>query len=491
MDLKKKYLKYREKYITLKNSSFIETTIRRICFDLPIKVNLKQASLIGPEKFKKYEYILYIAAQLSRLVYCDTGIMWYVIEKSLGHSNDIVNKVIEFYDTKFIDKKIIPIESQKGNSNLPMESYSLVVAKNNDPNYATYISSSNDMTCMILDSNKIKSNPNSILSPNDLFIIFKGSSSIENFFNFIESQFKSDDLGKLVDKIGVRIQGDNNIVPSSFVNNIVECWSPIIKSLEKHIKGEDSRLFLTGHSLGAGYCTLFGLILAEGKVTNTIPIMKNIKSIHIISFGSPKLFANNSCNLFNKHLDSGFITLDRMVNQIIKSESSILLETQFAFGLATFGLGLLGPNDLTPSFPFGFSHAGYKSDEKLYSIDNIRKTYGINTTSNKYRQINTWPFEENINFDDLEYRDELNKTINKLLNIDSNQLSGGVLSDYYMPNYISRNGSMYAYIYAHAEYLGMYYFTVLRVPFLHKNPAYKDKIAYFNLCDSGVKINYI
>ena len=62
----------------------IDSTLRPICFGIDKNVSKESASAVGPEKFKKYEHALYMGAQLSRLVYCDTGIMWNVIETSFG-----------------------------------------------------------------------------------------------------------------------------------------------------------------------------------------------------------------------------------------------------------------------------------------------------------------------------------------------------------------------------------------------------------------------
>ena len=58
-----------------------------------------------------------------------------------------------------------------------------------------------------------------------------------------------------------------------------------------------------------------------------------------------------------------------------------------------------------------------------------------------------------------------------------------------IPNFVSVEGSAYAYAFAHAEYLGMFFFGGFRLPGM-KNPA-KDKMAYFEFYNDGVKINYL
>jgi hypothetical protein len=517
MDYKQKYLKYRQKYITLKkqidgnDQIYTETSIRRLCFDIdpnfPFKFTKKQASLVGSEKFKKYEYILYISAQLSRLVFCDTGIMWHVIDSSLGLSNDIVNKLIIIYDNKFKNERITPIYSQKGNlgSNLPMESYSLVVAKKDDPKYATYISTYDNMACMILNASKIKFNPNSILLPTDVFVTFKGCNVLTDYENIIKSQFKfSENLEDLLLQVGVKIRGTNNKVIGSIVKDIIKGWYAIIKALTEHIKITNSnneiRLFLTGCSTGGAYSTLFGLILAEGKISNTIPLMKNIKSIHIITFGSLTIFSETTRDLFNKHIDSGLITLDRIVNQAITTSSKTVQNTQAVLGIATLGLALFGPNDSVSSLPLGYYHAGYnienENNEIPYSINDLRKFFGASDSNLNYRDPKTWPFSENINFDNKDYKNELNKEIEKIVNFDIKpydllfpQIIGA--GEKKMSNFISHRGSEYTYGAAHAESFGLFYFGAQRIEELQKNPTPEGKIAYFSLCDSGVKIHYI
>ena len=101
----------------------LDTTIRPLCFDIDKSVTRAAAGAVGPEKFKRYEHILYLMAQLSRIVYCDTGIMWHVIQASLGLSNDVVNKVITAYDWHFAKQRRQAITSQPGDgSGRPMES---------------------------------------------------------------------------------------------------------------------------------------------------------------------------------------------------------------------------------------------------------------------------------------------------------------------------------------------------------------------------------
>jgi hypothetical protein len=59
----------------------------------------------------------------------------------------------------------------------------------------------------------------------------------------------------------------------------------------------------------------------------------------------------------------------------------------------------------------------------------------------------------------------------------------------HIPNFISVQGSTYAYGFAHAEYLGMFFLGAFRLAGM-KNPA-KTSIAVFKLYEDGVKIAYV
>jgi len=507
----------------------LDTTIRHICFGIPNMVTKEVAAGVGPEKFKKYEHTLYVMAQLSRLVYCDTGIMWKCIQDSLGLSNDVVNKVITAYDKKFSDKRKIPITSQPGDgANRPMESYSLFPSKatDNTTKFGTYVSTADDMTCVFLKGSKIKNNSNSIFQPSDIIVSFKGSSTMDNFKHDLMSQFTSADLGTLVKSIGVTVdngQGGNNVT-GAFVDPLVHAWTALMQALNEHVAAsgsETGRLFLTGHSLGGAYASLFAFILAEGKISGTIPGMAKIASIHLITFGAPCILTDRARNTFNKHLDSGLITLDRVVSQKVSARSAA---TQILTG------GVAGPNDVIPTIPAGFSHPGYRplnnplknsypeSRGRPYSIDYVRNFYGA-PTKTRYREPTTWPFNESVELGDRAKAGELNGIVTKITNVtdipaepeakapegapagDPTAVQdGGFMSSKdkqiyeeatlkRIPNFVSVQGSAYAYGFAHAEYLGMFFMGGFRL-YGMKNPA-KDKQAVFGFYDDGVKTTYI
>jgi pimeloyl-ACP methyl ester carboxylesterase len=499
------------------SDDFTDTTLRSII------------NPAGPEDFKQYEHALYICAQLSRIVYCDTGIMWNVL-KHLGRSNDVVNKIISAYDKEFASKRRVPVTSQAGDgAGRPMESYSLTVASGNQPHYGTYISTPGDLTLLIIKATEVRENPNSIFKPTDLFISFKGSSTMENFKHDLMSQFTPADLATLVKEIGLTTS-PGNTVTGAFIRPILMGWKAIIAALEAHAPQPGTRLFLTGHSLGGAYTTLFALILAEAR--SQIPVLKNVESIHVVSFGAPTVVGDKARNTFNAHLDSEFLTLDRVVSQKVAARSA-----------ATQGLvgGIAGPNDVIPTVPVGFSHPGFRplateigpeAGGRPYSMDNIRKSSGVESTT-RYRDAQTWPFEDAMNLGDRAHAAELAEIVKGLTGVtpptevedaaakaalekeaaaapapaasepedpSGPPAQGGALfqpektkyeqaTKTHIPNFISVQGSVYAYGFAHAEYLGMFFLGAFRLAGM-KNPA-KTSIAVFKLYDDGVKITYV
>ena len=99
--------------LTFPNSSdgIIDTTCRTIC-----------------KTIEQYQYLYEISAQLSRLAYCDSGIIKKVFEDNFGADNDSVNTAIDKYDNIYSLSKKGPLREQKASSviqDIPHESYAL------------------------------------------------------------------------------------------------------------------------------------------------------------------------------------------------------------------------------------------------------------------------------------------------------------------------------------------------------------------------------
>jgi hypothetical protein len=512
----------------------LDTTIRPICFGIDKHVTNTLAKGVGSKKFKRYEHVLYIMAQFSRLVYCDTGIMNKCILAGLGRTSDILNKIISTYDAKYSGERKLGQKSQITSAikikrlmkdfMVPPESYSLG-GQGSGEKYATYISTSGGLTVLVSNTKAGKgrllpeSNPNSIFTPNDVILTFKGSSTLKDFKHDIYSQFTGRQLSELVKPLGIKVKEGDNTVSGGFTWPLIKGWTSLMKGLNDYVKGPDTRLFITGHSLGGAYACVFAFILAEAKESNSgdIELLKKIKSIHILSYGAPCVFFSGARNTFNRHLDSGLITFDRVVSQAIANRSG-------------FNTPVNG-NDIIPNLPVGFVHPGFRplvtnfrpeANGRPYSMENIRGFYGASLKT-RYRDIETWPFDVGeFGFDSWINKERALKVqlLTGLEEVegtpvvapdlpvveeDPKAVAGGGWSPFseeksiysketqtHIPNLVSIRGHSSAFGFPHAEYLGMGFAGGLRLPGLinpvpHKYP----KHAYFDLYANGVSLQYI
>ena len=323
--------------------------------------------------FDSYTHTLKVMAQLSRLVYCDSGILQQVlISAPFGTEDNVaVNSTVTAMDKQFAANRRTPSSYANSKEGRPALSYVLTESPGANQKIATYISSPSDLTCLFVTGAHLSAKLPTIV-PSDAVLVFKGSSTMKNFKHDLYSQFTRADL-KTVMPPGTAMvsQTKDNFIPASFVKPILKSWELLKKEI---ITQKPTRLFITGHSLGGAYATLFGFILAEcGR--QTFPF---IQSIHIVSFGSPTLVGDGARNTFNAHLDSGYVTLDRVVS----------------YGSMT------KVSDIIPSIPVGFSHPGFqplktelypeKKTGRAYNLETIRKVYqnggflGIGPEKGKY-----------------------------------------------------------------------------------------------------------
>jgi hypothetical protein len=296
------------------------------------KVLLKQVS---ENKFNTYIHVLQIMAQLSRIVYCDLGIIREVVigDKFAKNDNIAVNRQITELDTKYSSLRRIAVNPTK-NEGRPMQSYATPICTTSEiigTEILTYVSSPSDVTFLIIGGKHLRLKSQlEFFNDNDLIICFKGSSTMKNFKHDLYSQFTPIELNELVQSVGLKLTNNPvGKVTGSFVKPLMKIWTILKREIESK---NPRRLFITGHSLGGAYASLFALIVAECHKTQ----FPSIQSTHLITFGAPTLLSDTARNTFNRYLDNGFLTLDRVVSQA----KTLLI-------------------DIIPSIPLGFTHPGY------------------------------------------------------------------------------------------------------------------------------------
>jgi len=177
--------------------------------------------------------------------------------------------------------------------------------------------------------------------PNEKVIViaFRGSLSIQNFMKdfkaYTESLFKVFPEGLFAD---VKQTVDSNpdlrksvidplgkINPfgahSGVVNGLKNNYQKIINSLDTLLKNHQnvSKIFITGHSLGAGYANVVALGLAQLKKIGQLK-----PTVHCVTFGGMKTFSRYTRNVFNDLLKNNYLTFDRVVTSTRFTDPSFL-----------------------------------------------------------------------------------------------------------------------------------------------------------------------
>ena len=395
-----------------------DTTLRSVIFgtrDLEMtpgpggQVILK--TQVDPSQFTTYEYVLKVMGQLSRIVYCDSGVIDTVIRSPEfgGVDNTAVNDLITRTDKSVGISRTMKSEFPNSKDGRPMKSYmGPRVSSKTGPGLARYVSTPDDVTFLMVSGSILK-NP---FKAGDAVLTFKGSSTVDNFKHDLYSQFTRGEASP------------GKYVPGSFLKHLKDNLS-VIKSAITDFK--PTRLFITGHSLGGAYATLCTYLLLLEKVA--FPM-------HLVTFGSPTIVADGARNEFNTFLDSGKVTLDRVVSR--------------------FGAFI----DPVSSIPAGFSHPGFQplktefypelKTGRAYSIDTIRKVYqkGGGAEKNVY--------------------EGLTKT--------------------HMPNRVYVPTLIKAF--PHAGYMDMTYLGAFRLMGM-KNPGFPGNTFVANLYDDGMNFAYI
>ena len=298
-------------------TTFKDTTLRSVIFGKPDVAISKNASgkmtltdQVDQATFSKYEHVLKIMAQFSRVIYCDSGIIRQVLmSPEFARSDNVsVNNRITELDTKYKDLRKLPSTLAGSIDGRPMQSYVINESAGSGKHNARYISSPSDLTFMFTKGSALSAKCD-FFKDSDIILVFKGSSTMQNFKHDLYSQFTASDLKSIMPP-GTKMVSSadkKNIVPASFIKPILESWDLLKQGLNEF---KPPRLFVTGHSLGGAYASLFTFIMAEIREAN-FPF---IQSIHNITFGAPTILGDGARNTFNAHLDGGKMTLDRITS---------------------------------------------------------------------------------------------------------------------------------------------------------------------------------
>lgn len=320
---------------------------------------------VSPDKFNDYTHVLKIMAQLARIVYCDLSVIReVVIGDAFGKDdNPAVNNQITQLDSKYSSMRRTSVDPAK-NEGRPMQSYATPLCPPDQVQPAgsevlTYVSSPSDVTFLIISGKQLREKSGiDFFKDDDLVICFKGSSTMKNFKHDLYSQFDSTELNDLMQPAGLKLT-DNPVgkVTGAFVKPLIKIWA----TLRREIASKNpKRLFITGHSLGGAYASLFAFIVAECHAAQ----FPSIATAHLITFGAPTLLSDTARNTFNKYLDNGFLTLDRVVSQ---AKTLVI--------------------DAIPSIPAGFSHPGYQPlKTEFYPEEKTGRAYQLKNVEGVFKK---------------------------------------------------------------------------------------------------------
>jgi hypothetical protein len=490
-------------------SNRLDTTCRRICSTIT-----------------QYEGLYGIIGQLCRMAYCDTGIIKKLFETHFGKENHIVMNGIRNLQILYNTQRETAIYSQPSQiPGTPNESYALGPAPDTSKQakYGTFISTRKHLTAFVINTNVSKGillKTELPFNPSDVIICFKGTNTLKELLHDLKSQFGSITLGKVMTSLGFPLVNpihDSAKISHPFARVLVAAWDILIRAVTEHSSTEHSstepfRLICCGHSLGGAYCTLFGFFLAYIKRLNpndttlTGKLVQRIKSIHILSLGSPKLFDDIGRNVFNESLlydtnsPHGILTLDRIVVQYNPTPKSLVKANLL--------------NDIIAELPLGFRHPGFSPDADtttLWKLSAIIPELSTKLGGGK-KEEKTYYFSDPPKPEVDALRGEASASANtanpegqkggfkwsSIVGKSANKAAYNKGKDTYESNFISVKFGAYIpgsprTIFPHAAYFSFFYFSSTR---LFVQPIVPPAImiaAYFELYNdpnSGVLIKY-
>ena len=435
----------------------MDVTLRPIVFGIDknleiIDMNGKKVikEQVSKKQFEKYTHVLKIMAQLARIVYCDLSVIREVVVMSMAFGRPVnadVNDVITQLDKKYADKCRTPVDPAK-NEGRPMQSYAepkcdAVQPPNSE--ILTYVSSPSDVTFLIVGGKHLNSkSKNDFFKEDDLVVCFKGSSTMKNFKHDLYSQFVASELNELVPAGLTLTDKPVGKVAGAFVKPLMKSWPILVREINAK---NPKRLFITGHSMGGAHATMFAFIVAECHAK----VFPTIQSEHLVTFGAPTLLSDTARNTFNKYLDNGFLTLDRVVSQ---AKNRLI--------------------DAIPSIPAGFSHPGFQPLKMEWKPEeNTGRAYQLRTIERVFQTGGKKRTQKG-----------------GLFGIGAEKNKYEKATKLHMPTKIMIYATAtLTQLFPHAEYWNMTYLGGLRMPG-RKNPGYKGNTFVGKVYETCISYKY-
>lgn len=158
---------------------------------------------------------------------------------------------------------------------------------------------------------------------NDIYVIFRGTSSPKNILNDLHiygghvkslcKYTKRGSEGRLLLNKLIEHGGEPIIFPG-FGKMLFSSIDHINKLVSKLAK-KNTKIYISGQSLGGASATIYGFSLLFGMLNKTNKLKSKIQlPINICSFGSPKVGNGRFIQLFNEYIKLGMIRFDRVVS---------------------------------------------------------------------------------------------------------------------------------------------------------------------------------
>ena len=252
----------------------------------------------------RFEGLLTICAYMSRIAYLNDPMRQLVAYKFLDFSPIVFNTALSRIATMVkstLEKYANRLASQPENDT--PRGYMLY-----DPKEDTPV----NIICF----------PNTIISNEPtVFVSFRGTASFKTALKDANVVYKSlfdmykyngKQLFAEEEKITTTTTSNWFAAHRGFVTGIESLFSKIVDAVLELTKTYNAKnIYVTGHSLGGAFASLFAMGLAQYRATvdNSLPV------IQCVTFGAPKLFSDRARNVFNGLLENGNLQFARVVNR--------------------------------------------------------------------------------------------------------------------------------------------------------------------------------